>query len=194
MPFDSRHELTGLLQDWSEGDKTAFEKLAPLVYGELKRLARKRMAKEGSPHTLESGALVNEAFLRLVDWKSVHWQNRAHFFAVSAQMMRRILVDYARSRGYAKRGGGQRPLPLHDTAILSRNRAREFVALDEALARLDKIDSRKSKVVELRFFGGLSVDEIASVLQVSEVTVRRDWQFARSWLEQELSQADYDGG
>ena len=183
----SRKELTGLLQAWSDGDQAALDKLAPLVFAELKRLARRHLAAEGSPHTLESGALVNEAYLRLVDWKNVRWQNRAHFFAVSATMMRRIIVDYARSRGYQKRGGGLRPLPLQETAVASKNRAREFVALDEALNRLAELDARKSKVIELRFFGGLSVEETAMVLGVSEITVMRDWQFARSWLERELS-------
>jgi RNA polymerase sigma factor (TIGR02999 family) len=183
----SRHELTRLLQAWSQGDQKALDDFAPLVFLELKRLARKHLVAEGPDHTLETGELVNEVYLRLLDWKNVQWENRAHFFAVAAQMMRRILVDYARSRRYQKRGGGVRPAVLDEGAIVSRDRCREFLDLDEALNRLADIDQRKSRVVELRFFGGLSVEETAVVLRVSPVTVMRDWEFARSWLERELS-------
>jgi RNA polymerase sigma factor (TIGR02999 family) len=175
-----------MLAAWSDGDSNALEELSPIVYGELKKLARRYMAGEGSANTLESGALVNEAFVRLIDWKNVRWQNRAHFFAVSAQMMRRILVDYARTKGYQKRGGGERPVELLDSALVQKERSREFIALDEALERLAKLDSRKARVVELRFFGGLSVEETAEVLQASVATVMRDWQFARAWLEREI--------
>jgi len=186
MARSSREEITRLLVAWSDGDSAALEKLSPLLYAELKRLARRHLAGEGSAYTLESGALVNEAFLKLIDWRNVRWQNRAHFFFVTAQMMRRILVDYARSKNYIKRGGGHRPLPLLEAAVAQKERAREFVALDDALERLAKLDVRKSKVVELRFFGGLSVEETAEVLQVSTVTVQRDWQFARVYLEREI--------
>ena len=187
MPGRSREELTRLLVAWSDGDELALEQLAPLVYAELKRVARHHLAGEGSAYTLESGALVNEAFIRLIDWKNVKWQNRAHFFAVSAQMMRRILVDYARTKNYQKRGAGQRPRPLLESAAAQTARAREVIALDEALNRLAALDERKSKVVELRYFAGLSVEETAEVLQVSAITVMRDWQFARRWLEREIA-------
>ena len=187
MPALSQPELTKLLQAWSQGDQSALDHFAPLVFLELKRLARKHLVAEGTSHTLETGELVNEVFLRLIDWKNVQWQNRAHFFAVAAQMMRRILVDYARSRRYQKRGGGVRPLSLDKTVVVSKDRCREFLALDEALNRLAEIDQRKSRVVELRFFGGLSVEETAVVVGVSPITVMRDWEFARSWLERELS-------
>jgi RNA polymerase sigma-70 factor (ECF subfamily) len=186
MSARSRHELTRLLQAWCEGDQKALDEFSPLVFVELKRLARRHLLAE-SDRTLETGELVNEVYLRLLDWKNVQWQNRAHFFAVAAQMMRRILVDYARSRGYQKRGGGVRTVALEENAIVSKDRAREFLALDEALNRLANIDQRKSRVVELRFFGGLSVEETAVVLSVSPITVMRDWEFARSWLERELS-------
>jgi len=187
MPAPSRAELTKLLQAWSQGDQSALDQFAPLVFLELKQLARKHLVAEAPSHTLETGELVNELFLRLIDWKNVQWQNRAHFFAVAAQMMRRILVDYARSRKYQKRGGGVRPVELEKTAIVSKDRCHEFLALDEALNRLAEIDQRKSRVVELRFFGGLSVEETAVVVGVSPITVMRDWDFARSWLERELS-------
>jgi RNA polymerase sigma-70 factor (ECF subfamily) len=191
MTVPSREQLTQLLVAWSDGDSQALDQLSPLVYAELKRLARRHLAGEGSAYTLESGALVNEAFMKLIDWKNVRWQNRAHFFAVSAQMMRHILVDYARTKNAQRRGDGRRPLPLIEAVVVQSERAREFVALDEALERLARLDERKSKVVELRYFGGLSVEETAEVLQVSAITVMRDWQFARSWLEREIS--DFQG-
>src|SRR5215831_19005719 len=146
-------DLTSLLKAWSDGNDEAFQILAPKVFGELKRLAQRHMLNERPNHTMESGALVNEAYLRLVDWKNVHWQNRAHFFAASAQMMRRILVDYARARGYQKRGGDLQKVPLDDDAFVSDSRGPLLVALDDALERLAEIDPRKSKVVEMRFFG-----------------------------------------
>jgi RNA polymerase sigma factor (TIGR02999 family) len=187
MSTRSRHELTKLLQAWSQGDQSALDAFAPLVFLELKQLARKHLVAERPDHTLETGELVNELYLRLLDWENVKWENRAHFFAVAAQMMRRILVDYARTRRRKKRGGGVRRVVLEEKAIVSRDRCREFLDLDEALNRLADIDQRKSRVVELRFFGGLSVEETAVVLGISPVTVMRDWDFARSWLERELS-------
>jgi RNA polymerase sigma factor (TIGR02999 family) len=186
MVARSKEELTRLLKAWGDGDRQALDELSPIVYGELKRLARRQLADEHSAYTMESGALVNEAFVRLIDWKNVQWHNRAHFFAASAQMMRRILVDYARAKGYQKRGAGNRPLPLMESIIVQKKRAREFVALDDAMQELERLAPRKVKVVELRFFGGLSVEEIADVLQISTITVMRDWQFARAWLEREI--------
>ena len=183
----SPHEVTQLLVAWSDGDETALEKLAPLVYDELRQLARRHMAGERRGHTLQTTALVNEAYLRLVDWREVRWQNRAHFFAVSAQMMRHILVDFARSRSYQKRGAGALQVSLDEAASLSDERGADLVALDEALTALATVDGRKSKVVELRYFGGLSVEEAAEVLKVSPETVMRDWRLAKVWLLRELS-------
>jgi RNA polymerase sigma factor (TIGR02999 family) len=180
-------DVTELLQAWSDGDEAALEQLAPLVYAELHRLARMYMAGERQNHTLETGALLNEAYMRLVDWKNVRWQNRAHFFAVSAQMMRRILVDHARSRRNLKHGGGAHSLPLDEAPLFSKERSEDFVALDEALQRLTEIDPRKGRVVELRFFGGLTVEETAEVLKVSPFTVIRDWNLAKVWLHRELN-------
>lgn len=181
-------EVTQLLLDWSKGDKAALDKLTPLVYEELRRIARRYMRRERPDHTLQTTALVNEAYLRLVDQKNVRWQDRAHFFAVSAQVMRNILIDHARSRHYVKRGGEARRLSLDEGAIMSPERASELVALDDALNDLASVDSRKSRVVELRYFGGLSVEEIAEVLKISSITVRRDWRAAKAWLYREISQ------
>jgi RNA polymerase sigma-70 factor (ECF subfamily) len=182
-PSPSTEEVTGLLSDWSRGDQAALERLTPLVYDELHRLAHRYMSRERPDHTLQTTALVNEAYLRLVGQTEVRWQNRAHFFAVAAQVMRHILVDYARQRHYAKRGGAAaRKVSLDEAAIVSEQRAAEFVALDEALKALEAIDPRKSRVVELRFFGGLNFEEIAEVLKVSAITVRRDWRSAKAWL------------
>jgi RNA polymerase sigma-70 factor (ECF subfamily) len=180
-------EVTRLLQAWSDGDAGALEQLTPIVYAELHRLAKGYMAREWQQQTLETGALLNEAYMRLVDWKNVRWQNRAHFFAVSAQMMRRILVDSARSRGYQKRGAGVRAVELDEGAVFSPEKSSDLVALDEALARLAELDPRQGRVVELRFFGGLSVEETAEVLKVSPFTVLRDWRLAKAWLYRELS-------
>jgi len=177
-----------LLQAWSDGEETALEKLTPLVYAELHRLARGYMARERHQQTLETGALLNEAYLRLIDWKDVRWQNRAHFFAVSAQMMRRILVDYARSRGNQKRGGDAARVSLDEVLVFSEDRSSDLVALDAALERLAEMDERKSRVVELRFFGGLSVEETAEVLKVSPFTVLRDWRLAKAWLHREITE------
>jgi RNA polymerase sigma-70 factor, ECF subfamily len=194
MPTPSPKEITQLLVAWSGGDEAALEELTPLVYAELHRLARHYMSRERSGHVLQTSALVNEAYLRLIDWKDVRWQNRAHFFAVSAQLMRRILVDFARAHAYAKRGGGARPVPLEEGAVVSQERGADLVALDEALFALAAFSPRQGQVVELRFFGGLSIDEIAEVLNVSPGTVRRDWSLARAWLHRELSKEVPSGG
>jgi len=180
-------EVTQLLLAWSDGDNSALEKLIPLVYDELRRLARRYMVRERSGHTLQTTALVNEAYLRMVDLKEVQWQNRAHFFAVSAQLMRHILVDFARSRGYKKRGGGTVQIPIDDALDVSTDHPSDLIALDDALNSLAEIDARKSKVVELKFFGGLSVEETAHVLKVSPETVMRDWKMAKVWLLREIS-------
>jgi RNA polymerase sigma factor (TIGR02999 family) len=181
------HEVTQLLRAWSEGDERALEKLMPLVYDELHRLARRYMAGERPGHTLQTSALVNEAYLRLVDVKSLSWQNRAHFFGVSAQLMRRILVDFARSRRSLKRGGETLTVSLEEGSIVSRARGADVVALDDALKTLAAMDPRRSRVVELRFFGGLSAEESAEVLKVSPETILHDWKLAKAWLLRELS-------
>jgi RNA polymerase sigma factor (TIGR02999 family) len=183
----SPHEVTQLLVAWSNGDQVARDELMSVVYQELHRLAHHYMKQESAGHTLQTSALVNEAFLRLVDQRDVHWRNRAHFFAIAAQMMRRILVDYARNRRYAKRGGGKPEMSLDEALIVSDKRSAEVVALDETLERLAGIDPRKSQIVELRFFGGLSIDETAEVLAVSPGTVMRDWTLAKAWLRREMS-------
>lgn len=192
--MDSRppEDVTQLLIAWSDGDQVARDQLMSVVYEELHRLARRYMRRESPGHTLQTSALVNEAFLRLVDQRNVHWQNRAHFFAIAAQMMRRILVDHARGRGYAKRGGGARPISLDEGLIVSDQRNAEVVAIHEALEELAKFDARKSEVVELRFFGGLTIDETAEVLGVSSATVRSDWTTAKAWLRREISQRATD--
>ena len=180
------HEITQLLKDWGEGDQAARDQLMPLVYEELRRMAHQHMRKERPGHTLQTSALVNEAFVRLIDQKEVRWQNRAHFFGIAAQMMRRILVDYARSRQYAKRGGGAQQVSFDDALIVSAERADEVVALDDALLDLAQFDQRKSQIVELRFFGGLSIEETAEVLNVSPGTVMRDWTLAKAWLRKQI--------
>jgi RNA polymerase sigma factor (TIGR02999 family) len=182
----SQNEVTQLLVAWSNGDQVARDELMSVVYQELHRLAHKYMRRESPDHTLQTSALVNEAFLRLVDQRNVQWQNRSHFYAIAAQMMRRILVDYARNRRYAKRGGGLREISLDET-MLSDDRNHEVVALDEALLELAKIDSRKSQIVELRFFAGLSIEETSDLLAVSAGTVMRDWTLAKAWLRREMS-------
>jgi RNA polymerase sigma factor (TIGR02999 family) len=186
MSQPSPHEITLLLAAWSGGDESALERLAPLVYDELHRLAHHYMSRERPSHTLQTTALVNEAYLRLVNWREVQWQNRAHFFAVSAQMMRRILVDFARDKQYLKRGGGALRVSLSEAASFTETRGADLVALDEALTALAELDQRKSQVVEMRFFGGLSVEEVAEVLKVSEETVIRDWRLAKVWLLRQL--------
>jgi len=182
----SPHEVTQLLLDWSNGNQAALDKLMPLVYGELHRLAHQYMNRERPGHTLQTSGLVNEAYLRLVDQREVHWQNRAHFFGIAAQLMRRILVDYARSRHYAKRGGDARQVSFDEAVIVSPERATEVVALDDALKRLAVIDERKSQIVEFRFFGGLSIEETAEVLKVSPGTIMRDWTLTKAWLRKEM--------
>lgn len=179
-------EVTELLLAWSQGDGRALDRLVPLVYDELRRLARHHMRCERPGHALQTTALVHEAYLRLVNQRSVRWQNRAQFFGVAAQLMRRILVDHARALHSAKRGSGVPTLPLSEEATLSPERAEEIVVVDEALRRLKEIEPRKSRVVELRFFGGLSVEEAAEVLGTSPVTVARDWRAARAWLYHEI--------
>jgi RNA polymerase sigma factor (TIGR02999 family) len=180
-------EVTQLLMDWSQGDQAALDKLIPLVYQELRRLARRHMRRENPGHTLQTTALVHEAYFRLIDQKNVRWQNRAHFFAVAARLMRRILLDRARERLCAKRGGGARQMSLDEAADFSLDRAAEMIAIDDALKSLAAIDPRKSQVVEMRFFGGLSVEETAETLQVSPETVLRDWRLAKVWLLREMS-------
>ena len=186
MITPSPQQVTGLLVDWGNGDQSALEKLLPLVHDELRRLASRYMRRENPGHTLQTSALVNEAYLRLVDQKHVRWQNRAHFFGIAAQLMRRILVDHARSHQYAKRGGGALKVSLDETAVVSRERAAEFVALDEALDELAAFDERKGRIVELRFFGGLSLEETAEVMGVSSPTVQREWRAAKAWLHRML--------
>lgn len=185
MQTHSPQEITRLLVAWGEGDQSALEELAPLVHSELHRLAHHYMSHERPGHTLQTSALVNEAYIRLIDWKNVRWQNRAHFFAVSAQLMRRILVDFARERQYLKRSGGAR-VSLAEAAAFTVERDADLVALDEALIALAEMDPRKGQVVEMRFFGGLSVQYVAEVLKVSEETVMRDWRLAKVWLLREL--------
>ena len=187
MNAASPEGITQLLLAWSEGDQTALEKLIPLVHSELRRLARSYMRRESPGHLLQTTALVNEAYLRLVDQRKVKWQNRAQFFGVSAQLMRRILVDFARARDNLKRGGKARQVSLDDALVVSQEREADLVALDDALTALAEIDPRQSQVVELRFFGGLSVEETAEVLKVSPETVMRDWKVAKLWLLRELS-------
>jgi RNA polymerase sigma-70 factor (ECF subfamily) len=187
-----RGEVSGLLQAWSRGDQEALKKLTPIVYEELHRLARHYMRGEKSGHSLQTTALVNEAYIRLVDYKRMQWQTRAHFFAVSAQLMRRILVDHAR-RHNLKRGGGVQHVLLEDTAVVGGERDEDLVALDDALQALARVDSRKAQVIELRFFGGLSVEETAEVLKISPVTAMRDWSTAKAWLYRELTGGATDG-
>jgi RNA polymerase sigma-70 factor (ECF subfamily) len=181
------NEVSQLLVDWREGDKAAFDKLIGLVHQELRRIARRHMRGERAGHTLESGALVNEAYLRLIDINTIDWKNRAHFFAVAAQLMRRILVDHARSRKYAKRGGVQQRLSLGEADRFANKPDVDLVALDDALKTLAATDERLSTIVELRFFGGLTIEETAEVLGVSHTTVEGDWSIARAWLRREMS-------
>lgn len=176
--------------NWSQGDKAALDQLVPLVYPELRRLARRHMAHENPDHTLQTSALINETYLKLVDQQNVKWQNRAHFFAVAAQVMRHILVDHARTRNYAKRGGGAPKLPLDEAAVLTEQRAAQLIALDDALRDLAVLDTRKSQIIELRFFGGLSLEETAEVMQISPSTVQREWRAAKAWLHHAMSKTD----
>jgi RNA polymerase sigma factor (TIGR02999 family) len=185
-------EVSGLLRAWGGGDRGALDRLTPIVYEELRRLARLYMKRERPGHSLQATALVNEAYMRLVDYKGMRWQNRAHFFAVSAQLMRRILVDHAR-RHNLKRGGGVQHVSLDETAVVDGDRAADLVALDDAMDAMARLDARKVQVVEMRFFGGLSVEETAEVLKVSPVTVMRDWSTAKAWLYRDLAGGTTDG-
>ncbi len=187
------HEVTQLLLAWSEGDKQALDRLVPLVYDELRRLAQSYMRKERANHSLQTTALIHEAYLRLIDANQVQWRNRAHFFGVAARLMRRILVARARERGYQKRGGGAEQVSLDEAMMIDEGRDEDLVALDEALGALAQLDARKAQVVEMRFFGGLTEEEIAAALDVSPETVRRDWRLARSWLRRKLSGEQTDG-
>lgn len=182
-----QHEITQLLAKWREGNQSALDELYPLVYDELHRLARRYMSRERKGHTLQTTALINEAYVRLVDQKNVPWANRSHFFAISAQIMRRILIDHARRHQYAKRGGGARQVSLEEAATVVPDQSEELLRLDEALKSLAEMDPRRSQVVELRYFGGLNNEEIAGVLHISENTVTRDWNMARAWLYQQLT-------
>lgn len=182
-------KVTQLLVAWSQGEQAALEKLIPIVYSELRRIAHRYMHREHPGHTLQTTALVNEAYLRLIDASQVRWQDRAHFFAVSAQLMRRILVDFARSRRYLKRGGGARNISFDEALFVSPERGRDLVALDDAMNVLATNDPRKARVVELRFFVGLSVEETAEVLKISPDTVLRDWKLAKAWLSREMQGA-----
>jgi len=182
-----QHEITELLAEWRDGNQSALDELYPLVYNELHRLARRYMSRERRGHTLQTTALINEAYVRLVDQKNVQWANRSHFFAISAQIMRRILIDHARRHAYAKRGGGAQQVSLEEAATVTPDLGRELIQLDEALKSLAEMDPRRSQVVELRYFGGLNNEEIADVLHISENTVTRDWNMARAWLYQQLT-------
>jgi RNA polymerase sigma factor (TIGR02999 family) len=186
MAVTSPQEITQLLVAWSQGDEAALAKLTPLVYQELHRLAHRYLGRERAGHTLQTTALVHEAYLRLLDRQQVEWQNRAHFFAISAQLMRRILVDFARARHYRKRGGDARQITFDEAAVIAPERSADFIALDDALNSLAKLDRRQAQVVELRFFGGLTIEETAEVLKVAPITVRRDWSLAQTWLLREL--------
>jgi len=178
----SPEEVTRLLLDWGNGNKAALEQLTPLVYEELRRLAHHHMNRERRDHTLQTSALINEAYLKLTQQQNVQWQNRAQFFSIASRLMRRVLIDYARSRRFQKRGGGATQVSLEEVAYVSQGRAQELLALDEALKSLAAFDERKSQVVEMRFFGGMSVEETAAALNVSAHTVSRDWSTARAWL------------
>ena len=182
----TQHEVTRLLRTWSAGDKSALQQLMPLIYQELHRLAHRYMAVEQPGQTLQTTALVHEVYLRLVDVKSMEWQDRAHFYALCARMMRRILVDFARSRSYQKRGGRAVHVQLEEALTVSADRGSELLEVDDALQRLSAVDARKSQVVEMRFFGGLTVEETAVALRVSPETVMRDWRLAKAWLTREL--------
>lgn len=181
------NEITQLLINWSQGDQAALEKLIPLVSAELRRLARHYLARENPGHTLQTSALINEAYIRLINQESVQWQNRAHFFAVAAQVMRHILVDHARAHLYAKRGGGAHEVQLDEAEAITGKRAAELVALDDALSALATLDPRKGQIIELRFFGGLTIEETAEALHISAKTVTREWRSAKAWLHNEMS-------
>ncbi|HKP83231.1 MAG TPA: sigma-70 family RNA polymerase sigma factor [Pyrinomonadaceae bacterium] len=192
MPTMSPHEVTQLLADWGKGDRSALEKLLPLVHAELRRIARRQMSHERPGHTLQATALVNEAYLKLAGQQGFEWQNRAHFFAVAAQVMRHILIDHARAHARDKRGGGAIQVSLDEAAVMAEDQAEHFIALDEALHSLELVDPQKSKIVELRYFGGLSIEETADVLNISPRTVRREWQRAKAWLYRMIAEGNGD--
>jgi len=194
MTTHSTQEVTGLLQAWGRGDEEALAKLVPLVYRELRQAARRYMAGERPGHLLQTTALVNETYLQLVGVRKVSWQNRAHFLAICAQLMRRILTDFARSRGYQKRSGKVNRVTFSDALLIAPQSDTDFAALDAAMRKLAVVDERKSRVVEMRFFGGLSVQESAEVLKVSQDTVMRDWKMAKAWLLRELNGEGHRGG
>lgn len=180
-------EITKLLTNWSRGDEAALDRLVPLVYPELRRIAKRQMARENPGHTLQTSALINEAYLKLVDREKVDWQNRAHFFAVAAQVMRHILIDHARKYLYKKRGAGAQHVPFEEIMIIEEKRSAELVALDQALTFLAKLDRRRSQIVELKFFGGLSAEEIGQVMSISASTVQREWRAAKAWLHHTMA-------
>jgi len=192
MPTMSPQEVTQLLADWGKGDRSALDKLLPLVLAELRRIARRQMNQERPGHTLQATALVNEAYLKLAGQQGFEWQNRAHFFAVAAQVMRHILIDHARAHARDKRGGGAIQVSLDEAAVLAEDQAEHFIALDEALRSLELVDPQKSKIVELRYFGGLSIEETADVLNISPRTVRREWQRAKAWLYRMIAEGSGD--
>ncbi len=187
MKVTETENLTELLAAWSDGDELALERLAPLVHNELHRLARNYMSRERENHVLQTSALINEAYLRLIDWKAVRWQNRAHFFGVAANMMRRILVDFARQRPRVREGRDAEHILLDEAFTISTEKDADLIALDEALQSLAQFDERKARIVELKFFGGLTVEETAEILKIAPITVMREWQKARAWLYCELS-------
>ena len=190
MSTNASPQITQLLLAWGKGDETALETLMPMVYDELRRVAARHLRRQRPGHTLQTTALVNEAYLRLIDSSQVGWQNRAHFFAVSAQLMRRILVDFARSRQYLKRGGGAQQVSLDEALVVAPERSADLLELDEALTRLGALNPRQAQVVELRYFGGLSEEETAEALKVSLRTVQRDWNLARLWLYRQIVTSD----
>ena len=192
MQAQPTQDVTALLRAWTGGDRKALDRLLPVLYEELRRTARAYMRRERSGHTLQTTALVNEVFLRLVDIRQVQWHDRVHFLTMAAQLMRRILVDHARRRGYLKRGGGEVRVPLDELAVISPGRSSDFAVVDDALNALSRRDERKAKVVEMRFFGGLSVEETAAALNVSTQTVLRDWSLAKAWLRREMTRARHE--
>lgn len=185
-------DVTGLLIDWSNGNQAALDELLPLVNSELRKLASRYMRRESPGHSLQTSALVNEAYLRLIDQKNVRWQNRAHFFGIAAQLMRRILIDHARSHQYQKRGGGAVQVSLDEAAAVTEARAAELLAIDEALEKLTAMDIRKGRIVELRFFGGLTEEETAEVMKISVPTIQREWRAAKAWLHRMLTDGEND--
>ncbi len=192
MPTPSPQEVTQLLADWGKGDRSALDKLLPLVHSELRRIAQRQMSQERPGHTLQATALVNEAYLKLAGQQGFDWQNRAHFFAVCAQVMRHILIDHARAHARDKRGGGAVKVSLNDALVVVEDQNAHFIALDEALRVLESLDPQKGKIVELRYFGGLSVEETAEVMNISPRTVRREWQRAKAWLYRMMTEGIED--